>query len=175
MHAASRRPGLSRNSPHVSSCATAAAGRSAAWMCLSLHPAVMRPRSWIIIRRRCRGVNAASLAGSGDISTSMSGYWLALVCRQCWCCEAHGCNCSAKNQPCDFCHVRPLRVGKQDDALLSTRRRLDCVGANAITLSRGAADRGAHRQAAGAIAQDVKSSAESCEIPALYDQQRRKQ
>jgi hypothetical protein len=89
--------------------------RSAAWMCLSLHPAVMRPRSWIIIRRRCRGVNAASLAASGDISTPMSGYWLALVCRQCWCCEAHGCNCSAKNQPCDFCHVRPLRVGKQDD------------------------------------------------------------
>jgi hypothetical protein len=54
MHAASRRPGLSRNSPHVSSCATAAAGRSAAWMCLSLHPAVMRPRSWIIVRRRWR-------------------------------------------------------------------------------------------------------------------------
>ena len=132
-YAASRRPGLSRNSPHVSSCATAAAGRSAAWMCLSLHPAVMRPRSWIIVRRRCRGVNAASLAASGDISTSMSGYWLALVCRQCWCCEAHGCNCSAKNQPCDFCHVRPLRMSKQSDALLSTCRRLDCVSANAIT------------------------------------------
>ena len=28
-----------------------------------------------------------------------------------------------------------------------------------------------YRQAAGAIAQDVKSSAESCEIPALRDQQ----
>jgi hypothetical protein len=32
-----------------------------------------------------------------------------------------------------------------------------------------------YRQAAGAIAQDVKSSAELCEIPALCDQQRRKQ
>ena len=125
-------------------------------MCLSLHPAVMRPRSWIIIRRRCRGVNAASLAASGDIFTPMSGYWLALVCRQCWCCEARGGNCGAQNQPFDFCHVRPLRVGKQNDALLSTRRRLDCVAANAITPPRGAADCGEYREVASMSACDPK-------------------
>jgi len=67
------------------------------------HPAVMGPRSRIVIRRRCRGVDGASLAASCNISTPMRGL-LALVCRQNWCCEAHGCNCSAKNQPCDFCH-----------------------------------------------------------------------
>jgi hypothetical protein len=93
--------------------------RSAAWMCLSLHPAVVRPRRRIVIRRRCRGADGASLAASCNISNPMSGL-LALVRRQCWCCETNGCNYGAKNQPCDFCHVRPLRVGKQT-ILFATR------------------------------------------------------
>jgi hypothetical protein len=56
----------------------------------------------------------------------MSGL-LALVCRQYWCCEAHGCNCSAKNQPCDFCHDFRPREWANKSIFCYLRRAEDWV------------------------------------------------
>ena len=41
---------------------------------------------------------------------------LRSILSQCWGCDAHGCNRSAKDQLCDICH--DLRVGKQGDGYL---------------------------------------------------------
>src|SRR5215469_10199932 len=79
----------------------------------------IRSRCWItnpglrVTEVFCRGrgrdeiINSASLGASCDIS--ISGSWLALMGSQCWGCDAHCYNCSAKNQLCDICHDFFLR------------------------------------------------------------------
>jgi hypothetical protein len=73
-------------------------------------PWVADTGTWITIRpprtrrRRDAIVNAASLAASCDISILISRNWLASMGSQCWSCDVHGCNRSAKNQLCNICH-----------------------------------------------------------------------
>jgi hypothetical protein len=64
--------------------------------------ALRRRRSWII-NRRCRGESrrAALMTAYSEMFPLMNRNGriaLGSILSQCWGCDAHGCNCSAKNQ-----------------------------------------------------------------------------
>jgi hypothetical protein len=67
------------------------------------------------------------MAALCEISVLMSRNWLALVGSQCWGCDAHGCNYSAKHQFGGGCHVVSFRASGQQVPCYPMHRRLNYI------------------------------------------------
>jgi hypothetical protein len=63
---------------------------------------------------------------------------LKSILSQCWGGDAHGCNCSAKDQLCDICHdLARLPSGEQDDDFIIDAQKVGFLAANSSTLMQG--------------------------------------
>jgi|SRR6516162_1135648 hypothetical protein len=63
---------------------------------------------------------------------------LKSILSQCWGGDAHGCNCSAKDQLCDICDdLARLPSGEQDDDFIIDAQKVGFLAANSSTLMQG--------------------------------------